>query len=531
MNSANSDNKVYITCDMLKDFAAMKRTWFDFWSTKNSDGKMEVVVTDFYAMNLDDIYGVVQRCDISGRTVLEFCMNWFKPLVDKLYSNLCLDDLFGPNPAAISGYRMLKMPETDVDLMMWIIQKMYLIYSDITLENMAKPLSDYLNLREIIQQIEWHTEDMDLPIEERRYIDDIKHDFLMQYDNDLILQESPEEIRELFRMYCDELADNKNLDALRIKGYACYGGNSIYECDWAAAAKCMDVLWREGGFGYAANTLGYIYYYGRLTNGIPDYEKAFYYYSIGNTYGIVESSYKLADMFMNGYYVKQNIDMAASIIEKLYGESRFRFEQGEFDGSFADIALRMGKLQLLRKKTTFSDHKFHAYRLFLQAEFAITMRMLECKQYGDKKVLASIKENLEKTCDCVEHRKATMHVPFPYPVYEFIGAHSYCLYTLKIKDLKKGTKLVITRNPSFADKDYDMTLLTYPEFAICDLTDTVTVIAEDVTYKDEIPAENLVFDTIKTEGDGADKFHKFYFRGECVYTIRAKGFLIKLPNK
>ena len=509
----------------------MKRTWFDFWNELPGEGKIEFVIQDFYKMNLDDLYGVLQRCDISGRGVLEFCMNWVKPLMERLYTNLCLDDLFGPDPAAIAGYRMVSLPETEEDIMMWILRKFYLVYSDVTLENMNTPIGEFLDLKGMITQIEWQAEDEGLPVNERRYIDEIKRDFLMQYDNDLILSDAGEPVRELFRQFCDELADNGDMDALRIKGYACYGGNSVYECDWEAAAECMERLWKEGGFGYAANTLGYIYYYGRLSNNIPDYEKAFYYYSIGNTYGIIESGYKLADMFMYGHFVKQNIDMASSIIERFYGESRYRFEQGEFEGSFADIALRMGKLQLMKPSAVLPEKRYHAYRLFLQAEFALTMRMLETRQYGDQEVMKKIRKCLSDTYDSVIHRKSSVHIEFPYPLYELVGAHAYCIYNLNVKELKSGTKLKITRTTCPDNRDYDYTLITYPELSRCDLTDTVSVIAKDVQSKSENLVNDIMFDTIRAEGNGAIKTHRFYFRGECVYEIRANCFLLNIPVK
>lgn len=534
MSSSDFDNKLYITEEMLQDFASMKRTWFDFWKNFKDGEKTEVVVEEYYRMTLDDLYGVLQRCDISGKGVLEFCMNWFKPLVEKLYLNLCLDDLFGPNASSIGGYRMITMPESDEDIMMWILRKLFVVYMDIALEDMGSPLSDYVDLKGMITQIEWHMEDEGLDVEDRRYIDEIKVDFLAQYDNDLILKDAPEDIRNLFRTYCDELSDKGNMTALRIKAYACYGGNSLYDCDWKASADCLERLWRDGGFGYAANTLGYIYYYGRLSGGIPNYERAFYYYSIGNTYGIIESGYKLADMFMNGYYVKQNLPMASSIIEKFYGECRYRFEQGEFEGSFADVALRLGKLQLLKPDTPLADRRYHAFRLFLQAEFALTMRMMECKQYGDDKVMSSIKKKIQDTYDCIEHRKSSFHASFPYPIYELIGSHAYCLYSLSVKELKKGIKLKVTRNSFLDNTDYDYTLITYPEFSFCDLTDTVSVIAEDVdAVSEEVTKKEktIVFDSVKHDAFGPFTTHNFFFKGECVFSIRAKSFLITLPSK
>jgi TPR repeat protein len=54
-----------------------------------------------------------------------------------------------------------------------------------------------------------------------------------------------------------------------------------------------------------ANTLGYIYYYGRCNNGVPEYDQAFYYFSYAAANGLYEGMYKLADLFWHGYGCKK----------------------------------------------------------------------------------------------------------------------------------------------------------------------------------------------------------------------------------
>ncbi len=66
----------------------------------------------------------------------------------------------------------------------------------------------------------------------------------------------------------------------------------------------------------AYECLGYIWYYGRT--GERDYKKAFEYFSKLMDKGDLISTYKVADMYKNGYYVKKDIEKYKQIIEGLY---------------------------------------------------------------------------------------------------------------------------------------------------------------------------------------------------------------------
>ena len=72
------------------------------------------------------------------------------------------------------------------------------------------------------------------------------------------------------------------------------------------------------GDKWAAEGLGYIWYYGRT--GEKDYMKAFEYYSKASMNGNINSSLKVADMYKHGYYVEEDYDKYREIIEELYDE-------------------------------------------------------------------------------------------------------------------------------------------------------------------------------------------------------------------
>lgn len=70
----------------------------------------------------------------------------------------------------------------------------------------------------------------------------------------------------------------------------------------------------------ADECLGYIWYYGRT--GERDYEKAFRHYAKSMDRGNLVSTYKVADMYKNGYFVGKDYEKYKEIIEELYPKVR-----------------------------------------------------------------------------------------------------------------------------------------------------------------------------------------------------------------
>lgn len=67
---------------------------------------------------------------------------------------------------------------------------------------------------------------------------------------------------------------------------------------------------------YADECLGYVWYYGRT--GKVDYEKAFYHFSKCMERGHLVATYKIADMYKNGYFVQKDYEKYKEIIKGLY---------------------------------------------------------------------------------------------------------------------------------------------------------------------------------------------------------------------
>ena len=198
-----------------------------------------------------------------------------------------------------------------------------------------------------------------------------------------------DEQKTRYRQLIEEACGEKDQLAMRLKGYACYGGSELYECDWETSRELITELFDMTGNPQYANTLGYIYYYGRCNDGVPEYDKAFQYYSVGAAHDLLESMYKLADMFKHGYGCIKSEQTSEYIIDKLYSNTWPRFCKGE-DASFADIALRRAAAN--HKKGNLAT----ALKCYLEADYAIKKRLKVSDFFGNVKVQENITNSLNE---------------------------------------------------------------------------------------------------------------------------------------
>ena len=486
------------------------------------------------AFTLDDLASVLDKIISNKTDAAVFFFTWFEPLILHFYDVLKLNRLFGDNPASIDAYRLTMMPQTDDELLRWMLSHIMRLFREMSLVKVHTPVSEYIGAEELLRMIDLQNDECMLPIEQRTYINDIKDDFIRELDNDLILKDADRFTKKLFAKYVNELCEEKYFNALRIKGFACLGGNSVFKCDYQEAARCMEILWREGGYGYAANTLGFICLEGRLTDGRPDLPQAYRYFSIGHTFGICESTYKLAEMYMDGVYVSKNLEMAATLIEKLYIDSRIRFEQEDFEGPFAEASMYMGRLQFQiynENKENFRFMKEQALDFYLQARFALHMRSQFGITHADRKLKETVDAAIEELIPGVKIYKRSYKNSYPGPLKDFLTYRPFGVYSLELKQLKNGkVKMTVNRISGRTENDPALTLLTYREFACCSLTDNITVTANGASVMLSEPGRDICFDDVSIDAapGGGTTIRFFYGRREAA-TIKAESFTIHRP--
>ena len=230
--------------------------------------------------------------------------------------------------------------------------------------------------------------------EPKRYPEVIMRTISYKY-SDSDIDSQPEKVQELFKQCLDGLCEKNISDGFEKRAYCYYCGTKIYPQNWMNARDDLEKICElsdDKTAAGAANSLGYIYYYGRCTGGVPEYDKAFKYFSIGHAYGYYESTYKLADMFLNGYGVRKNEKTAFRLYSNVYESNYKHFIAEDFRCNFADAALRMGNCYM--RGIGCHKNPLAALEYFLKAELAIKKRTEKFDDYGDDVVSANIRKAL-----------------------------------------------------------------------------------------------------------------------------------------
>ena len=369
---------------------------------------------------------------------------------------------------------------------------------------------------------------LELPVPERECDDEIKEDYIRKFDNDDMRAVATDDEMALFVQYVDELCEKDNKTALYAKAYSLYGGNRAYDCDWCGSRDLLLRLMEIDENPFLANTLGYIFYYGRCTGGVPEYDKAFYYYNIGAAGGVYESRYKLADMYFHGYGVNKNISIAARIVRELYDENLKYIQEGHTDCKFADIAFRMGNF--VRGGGDEEADPDTAYYYYLQADFAIRQRMRDYDHYGDQSVAAGIGKSIDEILPQTSFVKPcyTLHT-------EYIRGLLSSAFDLhrrveaKIKKLTSGQYSVRFRILPMKGEEYPPRFfVTVPEAHFCGYMDHITVNTEDL-FNLRINGKKFNGDNAVVIFDNID-YEEFTLYGECVMELITE-YVFKLQGK
>ena len=120
----------------------------------------------------------------------------------------------------------------------------------------------------------------------------------------------------------------------------------------------------SAGDTWAADGLGFIYYYGRV--GERDYKKAFHYFSIAKDRGNLEAAMKIADMYHNGYGVEKDDEKYKAIIMELY--DKLKNTKQLFD-PYPEVAHRLADIYINE------GHGEDAIDMLIQGKSYITQRI------------------------------------------------------------------------------------------------------------------------------------------------------------
>ncbi|MCR5087983.1 MAG: sel1 repeat family protein [Oscillospiraceae bacterium] len=160
--------------------------------------------------------------------------------------------------------------------------------------------------------------------------DDLVSD-LLQADQAEVM---PPELAAFVEETLLKASDGGSADAANTLGALYYTGR-IGKQDFARAVE-LYTLAAEGGHPDATENLGYCYYYGRSVE--KDYEKAFRCFSLGAFTGRLISLYKIGDMYRYGLYADRNEKEAFLIYNRCCG----MLSDDTVPQCGADLCIRMG---------------------------------------------------------------------------------------------------------------------------------------------------------------------------------------------
>lgn len=351
-----------------------------------------------------------------------------------------------------------------------------------------------------------------------------KEKYILKFENAKKLENATEAAVELCREYIEELCTLDNVPALHMKGYSCYGGDRLYPCDWETSRDCMIRLFELTDDPGYANTLGYIYYYGRCTNGVPEYEKAFGYFGIAAANGLYEASYKLADMYYHGYACKKSPKTARNLYRMVYDDCLKKFLRGEHT-TFADAALRMGNVYA-RGIGEDVDVEL-AYEYYLQAYYAAKLRAKESSFWGDAKVVENAERALEEIKEKLPEGYFKEYEDYQYPYFLFLLTNdNYRCELIKYKIGPRDWGLYARRISTNPFGKMNDVLIVAPEMNYCVRTHEVSMRAVNVSavwFKDE--GMKTLYDCCCYDPD--EERHEFYYNGELIGWIDAESFQVE----
>ncbi|MBR1905604.1 MAG: sel1 repeat family protein [Clostridiales bacterium] len=346
-----------------------------------------------------------------------------------------------------------------------------------------------------------------------------------QYDDDTIDAQS-EATQKLFKRCLDAMCDMKDPRSIQRRGYCYYCGTKIYPNNWVKARDAFIEYYNLTGDASAANTLGYIYYYGRCNNGVPEYDEAFKYFSIGHAFTYYESTYKLADMFAHGYGVVKDEKTANHLYWSVYDQNLTRFINGDYECKFADAALRIGNC--FRYGYGEEVDIGAAYYYYLQADLAIRKRIEAANHYGDTVVFNGIQHALEEVRQQYHKKGRTLSFNYPRWIDWTLIDHRWC--KIKIHELKGGVLSLKASPVSRRDESSaPMMLITVAKSDYCELRDSIHVkTSKNSSFKVIGDGNEFTYDSYDYDWDGSTSF---YLGDELVAEIKTDHYSFTAPAR
>lgn len=170
--------------------------------------------------------------------------------------------------------------------------------------------------------------------------------------------------------------ENRPDDMMKLGGW-------YYECRHFDLALKYYEMASAFDIDAADECLGYIWYYGRT--GEKDYEKAFRHYSKSMERGNLVSTYKVADMYKNGYFVRKDYEKYKEIIEGLYPKVK---DARYLEEPLPEVFTRLARIR--KEQGRMED----AADLYLHAKWFLSQRIRFNSFFGNLNIMKWLIDDL-----------------------------------------------------------------------------------------------------------------------------------------
>lgn len=521
-----NEKKILLTSVQLRALVRYEMTFAQWMNGADHPDEIVFTAEEPYTFTLRDLGCALEKLNEIRPACDTLCSEWYAPIRDLMDAEpgvICMPPE-GERPDGIRDTFGINFTERDYFEDVWD-------ELGCSFENGEPEDTDFADYGSLLTMVDRYFLQKDIPVLERDFEDWEKINFVHPFEREKRVKAATEEELALCRRFTEELCAEDNVTALRLKGYACYGGNRLYPCDWPASEDCIRRLYDLTGDFQFANTLGYIYYYGRCTGEVPDYDRAFRYFTVAAAGGLYEGMYKIGDMLLHGYGCIKSPAAAKRLYTIVFNDSLQSFLRGS-EANFADIALRMGNIYAREAEQEHSEDSRQAslrtaYQYYLMADYASGLRMKENDFFGNSTVAAGIRSALEETRKKLPKSFFAGHIDwsFPYPWKDLTADNTLCELKRTVK--KNGSVFwKAKRLPTVEERMPSCILLCSPEAGVCERAREVTLesVGEKAFFLPE-GTSSVRFDHVRFIG--YRQRTEFYDRGALVAWIKAESFRLR----
>ena len=522
--------KICLSAEKIAGFVRGTVGIDELMDKKYLNGNADITCREGYSISFDDLTAGLKTHYEAETDVYTFFNEWFGVIYWDLGDVIHLPEMLGSNDLVED----LELDEYSTGMPFFDDVTHLALYVVSTLDYLEGDLWEadkealHGELGELLEIISNYRTNAGLPKENWTLTVRQKKAFVGARDDERIQDGLPDWEVRLFKKYLEELAAADDTYGLKVLGYCYYGDDcKLYPCDWVKSRDCFLRLIEIADDelqGQAANTLGYIYYYGRCNGGEPQYDEAYRYFSLAAFFGYFEAKYKVGDMLASGKGTPKNQTAAYNLYSQVYQETHQSFLSGHAEYPFASAALRMGSCYQHGSGTY--KNLMLSYGFYLKARLAMDEYMKKHEFFGAGTVAAGIKKGLQEVKEELgdECMQRQVWLYFPDFLQERLFNSDNVVFRAELSEGKVSTSLKLTRVSCY-DFDHENPLvLTFPEISYCKRTAVIKLKCNArAVIENRAEKKTFLLDSVKCK---KGQVH-FYYQKKMVLSVWDEGWYIK----